>query len=176
MKMEETHHTYTNHDFKKGTLKELQNEETNPNHQPSAPPIVPKQNLQFFDKLQQQAPSNLIGGQQANKKIKTRSQGGKVVSYSNVKRPKKEGPPKETGVQKEANPNDPGEPGVMNLRETVGGYEEMTEETKLSPSLGLRPSGRRRISTSSWIRPLANKDERSLGEYPTSIGSFCPSL
>ena len=136
MKMEETHHTYTNHDFKKGTLKELQNEETNPNHQPSAPPIVPKQNLQFFDKLQQQAPSNLIGGQQANKKIKTRSQGGKVVSYSNVKRPKKEGPPKETGVQKEANPNDPGEPGVMNLRETVGGYEEMTEENQTVPIFG----------------------------------------
>ena len=39
-----------------------------------------------------------------------------------------------------------------------------------------KPSGRRRISTSSWIRHLANKDERSLGEYPTSIGSFCPSL
>ena len=39
-------------------------------------------------------------------------------------------------MQKEANPNDPGEPGVMNLRETVGGYEEMTEENQTVPIFG----------------------------------------
>jgi len=129
MKMESLH-TYTNHDFKKGALEELREEETvatDDDHQPSAPPEVPKQNAQFFEKLQQ-AQSNTIGKDGENKKIKTRREGGQAASYSNVKRPNKEGHVKgEDHQQKEAKDEKQGEV-VENLRGTVGGYEEMTEE------------------------------------------------
>ena len=127
MKMENLH-TYTNHDFKKGRFEELQNEETAPadGHQPSAPPEVPKQTIQFFEKLQQ-VESNIIGKDGENEKIKTKCEGGQGASYSNVKCPNKEGHRKGEDRQTEGK-NESGE--VANLRETVRGCEEMTEENQ----------------------------------------------
>ena len=106
-------------------MEELREEETvatDNDHQPSAPPEVPKQNIQH-----QQAQSNMIGKDGENKKIKTRREGGQAASYSNIKRPNKERHGKgEDHHQKEAKDEKQGEE-VENLRGTVGGYEEMTE-------------------------------------------------
>ena len=127
----ESLHTYTNHDFKKGALEEPKKEETTiaDDHRPSAPPEVPKQNIQFFDKLQQ-AQSNVIRKDGENKKIKTKREGDKAASYSNVKRPNKEGGlRKGEGDQRKEGKNE-GDGDGVNLRETVGGYEEMTEENQ----------------------------------------------
>ena len=122
MKMEELH-TYTNHDFKKAALEVLQNEEIaqTEDHRPSAPPEAPKQNIQHVQ-------SSVIGMDGENKEIQTKGQGEKVPSYSNVKRPKKDGQSKRENQGREAAADDP--VSVVNLRETVGGYEEMTEESQ----------------------------------------------
>jgi len=130
MKMESLH-TYTNHDSKKGALEELKKEETAPtdDHRPSAPPEVPKQNIQFFDKLQQ-AQSNIIRKDGENKKIKTKREAGKAASYSNVKRSNKEGGLRKGEEDQRKEGKNEGDGDGVNLRETVGGYEEMTEENQ----------------------------------------------
>ena len=124
MKMEELH-TYTNHDFKKAALEVLQNEEIaqTEDHRPSAPPEAPRQNMQHVQ-------SSVIGMDGENKEIQTKgqSQGEKVPSYSNVKRPKKDGQSKRENQGREAAADEP--VSAVNLRETVGGYEEMTEESQ----------------------------------------------
>ena len=103
----------------------LQNEEIvqTEDHFPSAPPEAPRQNMQHVQ-------SSVIGMDGENKEIQTKgqNQGEKVPSYSNVKRPKKDGQSKRENQGREAAADEP--VSAVSLRETVGGYEEMTEESQ----------------------------------------------